>query len=106
YVLGDWHSSFLLYCAVTGYTRSLWLEYRFCRAFGQCQFTGLFNWCLYRHASASRPQYEQVYSNFSFCRYVQSDVLCIFWFLRSEEHTSELQSRENLVCRLLLEKKK
>ena len=26
--------------------------------------------------------------------------------LRSEEHTSELQSRTNLVCRLLLEKKK
>src|SRR3712207_8968193 len=25
---------------------------------------------------------------------------------RSEEHTSELQSRQNLVCRLLLEKKK
>src|SRR5690606_42094929 len=33
-----------------------------------------------------------------------------FWHIvqknRSEEHTSELQSRENLVCRLLLEKKK
>src|SRR5436309_5252643 len=34
-----------------------------------------------------------------------------WWWLpasscRSEEHTSELQSRENLVCRLLLEKKK
>src|SRR5690606_39992799 len=28
------------------------------------------------------------------------------YFSRSEEHTSELQSRENLVCRLLLEKKK
>src|SRR5256886_12150444 len=32
------------------------------------------------------------------------------WFfqlvLRSEEHTSELQSQSNLVCRLLLEKKK
>src|SRR2546430_3445410 len=27
------------------------------------------------------------------------------WF-RSEEHTSELQSQSNLVCRLLLEKKK
>src|SRR5690606_3934964 len=27
------------------------------------------------------------------------------WYPRSEEHTSELQSRENLVCRLLLEKK-
>src|SRR5690606_42105052 len=26
--------------------------------------------------------------------------------VRSEEHTSELQSRENLVCRLLFEKKK
>src|SRR5207302_7928550 len=26
-------------------------------------------------------------------------------YTRSEEHTSELQSRENLVCRLLLEKK-
>src|SRR5256885_8309344 len=28
------------------------------------------------------------------------------WDLRSEEHTSELQSPCNLVCRLLLEKKK
>src|SRR2546430_17692959 len=27
-------------------------------------------------------------------------------YLRSEEHTSELQSQSNLVCRLLLEKKK
>src|SRR5690606_40344594 len=31
---------------------------------------------------------------------------CVVYHLRSEEHTSELQSRENLVCRLLLEKKK
>src|SRR3712207_6914820 len=29
-----------------------------------------------------------------------------FCILRSEEHTSELQSRQYLVCRLLLEKKK
>src|SRR3989442_10295705 len=28
------------------------------------------------------------------------------WMTRSEEHTSELQSRPHLVCRLLLEKKK
>src|SRR5207253_10750024 len=28
------------------------------------------------------------------------------WGVRSEEHTSELQSRGHLVCRLLLEKKK
>src|SRR5436309_12703218 len=35
---------------------------------------------------------------------VVQDIFAIF--VRSEEHTSELQSRENLVCRLLLEKKK
>src|SRR5260221_12208175 len=29
-----------------------------------------------------------------------------FWRARSEEHTSELQSHSDLVCRLLLEKKK
>src|SRR5690625_5883311 len=30
----------------------------------------------------------------------------LVWDTRSEEHTSELQSRGHLVCRLLLEKKK
>src|SRR5699024_11960757 len=33
------------------------------------------------------------------------DGLWLFWW-RSEEHTSELQSRFDIVCRLLLEKKK
>src|SRR3712207_7048601 len=33
-------------------------------------------------------------------------VTLVFQHLRSEEHTSELQSRQYLVCRLLLEKKK
>src|SRR2546429_3239844 len=32
--------------------------------------------------------------------------LVVGWATRSEEHTSELQSRLHLVCRLLLEKKK
>src|SRR2546421_5847294 len=32
--------------------------------------------------------------------------LCMHTIIRSEEHTSELQSRSDLVCRLLLEKKK
>src|SRR5690349_22833185 len=31
---------------------------------------------------------------------------CVLDVVRSEEHTSELQSRRDLVCRLLLEKKK
>src|SRR5690606_40534223 len=35
-----------------------------------------------------------------------STELFINHIIRSEEHTSELQSRENLVCRLLPEKKK
>src|SRR5438874_2271587 len=30
----------------------------------------------------------------------------VYWIERSEEHTSELQSRRDIVCRLLLEKKK
>src|SRR5215203_7559134 len=41
------------------------------------------------------------------CRYRSNS--CAFWpsrVVRSEEHTSELQSRQYLVCRLLLEKKK
>src|SRR5688500_19480611 len=35
-----------------------------------------------------------------------ADVVAVHGFVRSEEHTSELQSPCNLVCRLLLEKKK
>src|SRR2546430_11805828 len=35
-----------------------------------------------------------------------SDFTKSRWTSRSEEHTSELQSQSNLVCRLLLEKKK
>src|SRR2546429_7277667 len=32
--------------------------------------------------------------------------MLVWWMRRSEEHTSELQSRLHLVCRLLLENKK
>src|SRR5690606_41808781 len=39
-------------------------------------------------------------------KYAALDVYYTYRLKRSEEHTSELQSRENLVCRLLLEKKK
>src|SRR2546430_3445347 len=35
-----------------------------------------------------------------------SDAVCKLCEFRSEEHTSELQSQSNLVCRLLLETKK
>src|SRR3989442_7459594 len=37
---------------------------------------------------------------------LQISIYAAILFVRSEEHTSELQSRPHLVCRLLLEKKK
>src|SRR5688572_31364444 len=37
---------------------------------------------------------------------LKKDIEAVMTNSRSEEHTSELQSQSNLVCRLLLEKKK
>src|SRR5205085_8987440 len=59
-------------------------------------------------------RYEKVAlsDNVRFCgnvlvgRDVSIDELLELYDARSEEHTSELQSQSNLVCRLLLEKKK
>src|SRR2546421_4701243 len=50
--------------------------------------------------SSSRP-----ITGSSFC-FRANSVRSRAYFSRSEEHTSELQSRSDLVCRLLLEKKK
>src|SRR5690625_6013928 len=42
-----------------------------------------------------------------FCvRCIAAEAFLVLGKMRSEEHTSELQSRGHLVCRLLLEKKK
>src|SRR5207237_9845600 len=58
---------------------------------------------------------ERIYALIQAVRYVSANCIagaiveCGVWkggSLRSEEHTSELQSHLNLVCRLLLEKKK
>src|SRR5690606_29588603 len=51
-----------------------------------------------RQASISGPQFSEL----SLARRVKPTSAPRAWS-RSEEHTSELQSRENLVCRLLLE---
>src|SRR2546427_8705311 len=48
----------------------------------------------YVHATLARDHVDHV------------DLLHDLGAMRSEEHTSELQSQSNLVCRLLLEKKK
>src|SRR5690606_40518041 len=42
------------------------------------------------------------YNPIDMLRYLPVSALYIVSMTRSEEHTSELQSRENLVCRLLL----
>src|SRR5436309_7460405 len=62
----------------------------------------------FRGAFDERFGFRQAQAGFDFAhRLDHSDFLVgRDRFQRSEEHTSELQSRENLVCRLLLEKKK
>src|SRR5688572_31425567 len=49
---------------------------------------------------------QQSYNVYCNLRNTVSYPFSDFRFTRSEEHTSELQSQSNLVCRLLLEKKK
>src|SRR2546427_3405572 len=53
------------------------------------------------------PDYVIVTARDGALLFASSDVRALtFQQVRSEEHTSELQSQSNLVCRLLLEKKK
>src|SRR2546427_8574428 len=55
-----------------------------------------------RQPAAAKPSAQPI--NFPHNTHVQTyKIDCQY---RSEEHTSELQSQSNLVCRLLLEKKK
>src|SRR5688572_28765580 len=61
---------------------------------------------LYRHADAE-PLLSCPCSHSRFIGSDRGDVRCeSIPQMRSEEHTSEFQSQSNLVCRLLLEKKK
>src|SRR5690606_39716143 len=58
----------------------------------------------YRGTNLERERFDA--SNIAISLNLLGDGTQIDGNSRSEEHTSELQSRENLVCRLLLEKKK
>src|SRR5690606_39465824 len=61
----------------------------------------------YRYAERREPTRAMVIGTAIHAAILEPDVFATeYLLLRSEEHTSELQSRENLVCRLLLEKKK
>src|SRR2546430_4264942 len=80
-------------------------------------YTTLFRSCL-RHqrpaysistvqdADGKEVSYERLLMPFGEGAAVQQIVGSFKSISRSEEHTSELQSQSNLVCRLLLEKKK
>src|SRR5690606_41959563 len=57
-----------------------------------------YEWSASRYAEVQLP--KRILALGGFCAFAIGNAVG----LRSEEHTSELQSRENLVCRLLLEK--
>src|SRR5690349_23164686 len=63
---------------------------------------GLFAWRVSSNLAAAPRRPDQVRLRSELCRRRVS----LWRQSRSEEHTSELQSRRDLVCRLLLEKKK
>src|SRR5690625_6862282 len=63
----------------------------------------------YTHSDGSRDTLDSYISKLNSRHYIYHDIehpVEDIVVVRSEEHTSELQSRGHLVCRLLLEKKK
>src|SRR3989442_11002390 len=64
-----------------------------------------FSYCRLRFYASSRRQFL-VQGTSSVSKILLSGSVFSSKLCRSEEHTSELQSRPHLVCRLLLEKKK
>src|SRR6266540_6395402 len=56
--------------------------------------------------SQADPEYRVFYTRSVLIAWAWLALLCGLLISRSEEHTSELQSHHDLVCRLLLEKKK
>src|SRR3712207_7916429 len=60
---------------------------------------------LFRSINKEYTRYIRASYPSSFLFLLVCPTLFMGIFLRSEEHTSELQSRQYLVCRLLLEKK-
>src|SRR5438477_5597113 len=62
-------------------------------------------WSQHRRAFATLEEAVRLYPDDPMAWYQLAELRFHGGFKRSEEHTSELQSHVNLVCRLLLEKK-
>src|SRR5690242_20984877 len=70
-------------------------------------FVCLASWLFWKYFRAPRFSFSRCWSRGRDYSRILSFLPIDCWLLsRSEEHTSELQSHVNLVCRLLLEKKK
>src|SRR3712207_7641165 len=70
-------------------------------------YTTLFRSGVYGELGPRQAQpVERIAASATHLRHLVDQVLDIAKMARSEEHTSELQSRQYLVCRLLLEKNK
>src|SRR5256885_15051002 len=87
----------------------------FSRVFRECYFLFFFFLMIRRPPRSTLFPYTTLFRSHSLCALAASVYLTymgpdglrqIAEVSRSEEHTSELQSPCNLVCRLLLEKKK
>src|SRR2546429_7397095 len=62
--------------------------------------------CFLARPSLTHSRIYPCHRNSPYSRRRRNSLVSVRQGLRSEEHTSELQSRLHLVCRLLLEKKK
>src|SRR5690606_40531037 len=86
--------------SLTFYQRGAWVLVALRETIGERSFKKAIKTYLKKHA------FKNVDTHDFFNVVMAKSQLDLENFIRSEEHTSELQSRENLVCRLLLEKKK
>src|SRR5690606_40824362 len=94
-----WSSSAMKACPTGSGRRRVWLPFGSAIRQPPAQGVGL--------PGCSMTAAEMTWPRYSHCIKLMIHLLTEGSYqTRSEEHTSELQSRENLVCRLLLEKKK
>src|SRR5690606_5305882 len=120
YLLGDELESFGL-TQVRNAPAGVWVEGELEAGYRACMWSRLANRVILHIAEVDARSAEELYEgvvaldwqahipaggSFRVNFLGQNEEVRNTQFGRSEEHTSELQSRENLVCRLLLEKKK